>query len=237
VQHPDFMAGVAGAGAVLAALLHRSKTGQGQFIDSAQIEVGANFLGPQYLDYTVNGHVAGPQGNQRAGAAPYGAYPCIDGPERWCAISVRNEDEWRGFCAAIGNPDWCRDPRFATASQREAHRDELDRLVSSWTRQRTGIEVMEVLQAAGVASAPIQDVEDQLFRDPNYRERGLFVTVGEPLAGDVIAEHPPIRLSEGEVCVRTPAPLMGEHTEEVLKSALGLSDAELEGLKHEGVLD
>jgi crotonobetainyl-CoA:carnitine CoA-transferase CaiB-like acyl-CoA transferase len=237
IQHPDFMAGVAGAGAVMAALLYRSKTGQGQFIDSAQIEVGANFLGPAYVDYTVNGRVGAPEGNRRAGAGPYGAYPCSDGPERWCAISVKNQAEWERFRAAIGDPGWCGEARFATPAKRVQHREELDELVGNWTRQYTGPELMERLQAAGVAAAPIQDVEDQLFRDRNYQERGFFVTVAEPVAGEVIAEHPPTHSSEGEVSVRTPAPLMGEHTEDVLRTVLRLGDRELESLRSDGVLD
>jgi crotonobetainyl-CoA:carnitine CoA-transferase CaiB-like acyl-CoA transferase len=237
VQHPDFMAGVAGASAVMAALLHRSKTGQGQFIDSAQIEVGANFLGPAYVDYTVNGRSGAPEGNRRAGAGPYGAYPCSDGSERWCAISVKSQPEWERFRVAIGDPAWCREPRFATPAKREQHRAELDELVGAWTRQHTGLEVMERLQAAGVAAAPIQDVEDQLYRDPNYRERGFFVSVAEPVAGEVIAEHPPVHSSEGEVSVRTPAPLMGEHTDQVLRDVLHLDDRELARLQSESVLD
>jgi len=237
VQHPDFMAGVAGAGAVLAALLHRARTGQGQFIDSAQIEVGANLLGPAYLDYNVNGRVTAPAGNRRAGSAPHGAYPCVDGPEGWCAISVRTQDEWLRLCAAIGDPDWCREPRFESPLQRLRNREALDALLGEWTRRYTGLEIMERLQAAGVAAAPIQDVEDQLFHDPHFAARGLFVTVTEPEAGDIVAEHPPVWSSEGEACVRTPAPVLGQHTDVVLRTQLNLSDREIDELRDAGVLE
>jgi len=237
VQHPDFMAGVAGANAVMAALLYRERTGKGQYIDEAQIEVGANLLGPYYLDYIVNGRDPAPTGNRRAGAAPYGAYPCVDGPERWCAISVKSQDEWQRFCAAVGDPAWCHDARFATPLARERNVDELDRLVGEWTRLYTGQEIMARLQAAGVAAAPIQDVEDQFHRDPIASERGLFVSVDEPEMGAVVAEFPPVRLSETPPQVRDPAPLFGEHTDQVLRDVLSLGEKEIEALKAEGVLD
>jgi crotonobetainyl-CoA:carnitine CoA-transferase CaiB-like acyl-CoA transferase len=236
VQHPDFMAGVAGAAAVVAALLYRARTGKGQFIDEAQIEIGANLFGPYYLDYLVNGRVASPVGNRRPGAAPYGAYPCADGPERWCAISVKSQQEWQRFCAAIGDPDWCRDPRFATPLAREHNAEALDQLVGEWTRQRTGVEVMAVLQAAGVAAAPIQDVDD-LFVDPQLKARGLLVELEEPEAGPVVTEFPPVRLSETPARVDKPAPLMGEHTDQVLRDVLHLTEQEIESLHASGVLD
>jgi benzylsuccinate CoA-transferase BbsF subunit len=237
VQHPDFMAGVAGAAAVMAALLHRERTGQGQFIDEAQIEVGANLLGPQYLDYIVNGRNPTPTGNRRPGAAPYGAYPCSDGPERWCAIAVRSQDEWERFRLAIGDPEWCGDVRFATPLARERHVEDLDQCVGEWTRQHTGQEVMDILQEAGVAAAPIQDVEDQFHRDAFARERGLLVSFDEPEMGPVVSEFPPVRMSETSPRVDTPAPLFGEHTDQVLREVLGLEEKEIEKLKAKGVLD
>jgi crotonobetainyl-CoA:carnitine CoA-transferase CaiB-like acyl-CoA transferase len=237
VQHPDFMAGAAGAAAVMAALLYRERTGKGQYIDEAQIEVGANLFGPYYLDYIVNGRNPTPAGNRRAGAAPHGAYPCVDGPERWCAISVKSQVEWERFCAAVGDPAWCHDPRFATPLMRERNVEELDQHVSEWTRQYTGQEVMARLQTAGVAAAPIQDVEDQFERDAIARERGLFIAVDEPEMGPVAAEFPPVRLSETPPRVEDPAPLFGEHTDEVLRTILGLNDETIESLRAEGVLD
>jgi benzylsuccinate CoA-transferase BbsF subunit len=176
-QHPDFMSGIAGAAAVMAALLHRDRTGKGQCIDSAQIEAGATLLGPYYLDYAVNGRDAQPAGNLKAGAAPYGAYPCA-GDDKWCAIAVEGQEEWQAFCKAIDSPDWCADDRFASPLSREHHKAALDELVSSWTRDRSAMDVTTLLQGAGVAAVPIQDVEDQLGCNPQFEARGLFLTMG-----------------------------------------------------------
>jgi benzylsuccinate CoA-transferase BbsF subunit len=234
VQHPDFMSGVAGAAAVMAALLYRDRTGQGQYIDGAQIETGAYLLGPYYLDYIVNGRIATPSGNHKAGAAPYGSYPCA-GEDTWCAISVRREQEWQRFCQAIGSPAWCLDERFASPLARQRHEPELDRLVGEWTSQRTSDQVMDVLQAAGVAAAPIQDVEDQL-RNPHFAARKLFVSLDEPEMGEVLTEYPPVRLSETPAQVRAHAPLLGEHTEQVLRDVLHLDEQTIAQLTEEGVL-
>jgi len=235
-QHPDFMSGIAGAAAVMAALLYRDHTGQGQCIDSAQIEAGATLLGPYYLDCVINGRDSQPAGNLRVGAAPYGAYPCA-GADKWCAIAVESQTDWQAFCRALGSPAWCSDDRFATTLARERHKAELDGLVSEWTCQRTGLEIMQLLQAAGVAAAPIQDVEDQFDCNPQFAARGFFVTMDEPEMGPVVTEAPPVKMSETPPRIYRAAPLMGEHTESVLREILGLSDAEIASLAAEEVLN
>jgi crotonobetainyl-CoA:carnitine CoA-transferase CaiB-like acyl-CoA transferase len=234
-QHPDFLSGIAGAAAVMAALLYRDRTGHGQCIDSAQIEAGAMLLGPYYLDYSINGRDAQPSGNLRSGAAPYGAYPCA-GADRWCAIEVTSQAEWERFCEAVGKPDWCADARFATPLARERHKSELDCAVSEWTRQHTGGEVMQILQAARVAAAPIQGVEDQLGWNPQFAARGLFVSMEEPELGTIVTEGPPVKMSETPPRIYRVAPLMGEHTESVLREVLGLSDAEIASLTEAEVM-
>jgi crotonobetainyl-CoA:carnitine CoA-transferase CaiB-like acyl-CoA transferase len=235
-QHPDFMSGVAGAAAVMAALLARERTGRGTYIDGAQIEAGASLLGPTYLDYIVNGRDPKPVGNGKAGAAPYGAYPCAD-DDRWCVIAVESQTDWERFSHAIGDPDWCRDDRFATPLARERNLAELDRRVSEWTCGHTGQEVMDILQAAGVAAAPVQDVEDQLQRDRQAQARGLYVELNEPEMGPLLTEYPPTRLSETPAQVYAPAPLMGEHTEQVMREVLHLNESQIAQLAADGVLD
>lgn len=232
-QHPDFMSGIAGAAAVMSALLQRQRTGQGQCIDSAQIEAGASLLGPAYLEYIVNGQAPQPQGNRQSGAAPHGVYPTA-GEDTWCAISVRGDGQWRRFREVLGLAD---EPRFATLLGRLRHEAELDGLVSAWTLQRNANDVAELLQAAGIAAAPIQDVEDQFDRNPQFAARGLFASLDEPAMGPLVTEAPPVKMTETPPLLYRPAPLLGEHTESVLRDVLHLSDAAVRDLAAEGVLD
>jgi len=235
-QHPDFMSGIAGAAAVMAALLYRERTGTGQCIDSAQIEAGATLLGPYYLDYRINGRDSQPAGNERPGAAPYGAYPCA-GDDRWCSIEVKSQAEWERLCQAVGHSEWFSDQRFATALARQRNKADLDRLVSEWTCQHTGLQITLLLQSFGVASAPIQDVADQLSSNPQFEARGFFVTMDEPELGPIMTEAPPVKMSETPPQICRAAPLMGEHTESVLGEVLNLSDAEIAALTEAGVLE
>jgi len=234
-QHPDFMGGVTGAFAVVLALIHRKKTGRGQWIDNAQLEIGASLLGPRYLEHSVNGRDPQAEGNRSLVAAPYGAYRC-KGNDRWCVIAVYTQDEWERFCSLLGEGGIAPNGKFATHLERVRHREELDRWVESWTSQRDAYEVMERLQTVGVCAAVVQDVEDQFKRDAQYAARGFLVKLKEPEAGEVVTEGIPVRLSETPGRVRGPATLMGEHTHEIARELLGLSDTEIKALEEEGVL-
>jgi crotonobetainyl-CoA:carnitine CoA-transferase CaiB-like acyl-CoA transferase len=232
-QHPDFMSGIAGAAAVMSALLQREQTGKGQCIDSAQVEAGASLLGPSYLEYVVNGRDPRPQGNAQPGAAPHGAYPTA-GEDKWCVISVQGDRQWQRFSEIAALAE---DPRFATLLGRMRHQTELDALVAGWTRRHTGEEIVQLLQAAGIAAAPVQDVEDQLYRNEQFAARGLYVTLDEPEMGPIITESPPVKMSETPPRVCSHAPLIGEHTDEVLRDALHLTPTEIRELTDQGVLE
>jgi len=234
-QHPDFMGGVTGAFAVVLALIQRKKTGRGQWIDSAQLEIGASLLGPKYLEYSANHREPRPEGNRSLIAAPYGPYQC-KGNDRWCVIAVYNEDEWDRFVSLLEKSGLKRNEKFATHLGRVRHKEELDKRITSWTLQRDPYEVMETLQGIDVCAAVVQDVEDQFKRDKQYAATGFLVNTTEPEAGDVVTENVPMRLSETPGKVRGPAPLMGEHTHEIAKNLLGLSDAEIGKLEEEKVL-
>jgi benzylsuccinate CoA-transferase BbsF subunit len=234
-QHPDFMGGVTGAFAVVLALIQRKKTGRGQWIDSAQQEIGASILGPKYLEYTVNKREPQPEGNRSLIAAPYGPYRC-KGNDRWCVIAVYNQEEWDRFAALLEKHGLKRDAKFATHLQRVRHKDELDKWVTSWTKQHDPYEVMEMVQNIDVCAAVVQDVEDQFKNDKQYAATGFLVHMTEPEAGDMVTENVPMRLSETPGRVRGVAPLMGEHTYEIAKDLLGLSDEEIKKLDEEKVL-
>ena len=234
-QHPDFMGGVTGAFAVVCALIQRHKSGFGQWIDSAQQEIGASLLGPKYLEYTVNHREPQPQGNRSLIAAPYGPYPC-KGNDRWCVIAIYNEEEWRSFAGLMEKVGLKADAKFATHLQRVRHKEELDAWVTRWTLQHDPYEVMDTLQGIGVCAAVVQDVEDQFKRDKQYAATGFLVNLTEPEAGDVVTENVPMRMSETPGKVRGGAPLMGEHTHEIARDLLGLNDAEIRKLDEEKVL-
>jgi crotonobetainyl-CoA:carnitine CoA-transferase CaiB-like acyl-CoA transferase len=234
-QHPDFMGGVTGAFGVVLALIERKKTGRGQWIDSAQQEIGASILGPKYLEYTVNKRDPQPEGNRSLIAAPYGPYQC-KGDDRWCVIAVYSQDEWERFAALLAKHGVKSDGKFSTHLQRVRHKDELDKWVTSWTKKHDPYEVMEMVQSVDVCAAVVQDVEDQFKNDKQYAATGFLVHMVEPEAGDMVTENVPMRLSETPGHVRGLAPLMGEHTHEIAKNLLGLSDEEIKKLDEEKVL-
>ena len=234
-QHPDFMGGVTGAFGVVLALIQRKKTGRGQWIDSAQQEIGASILGPKYLEYTVNRREPQPEGNRSLIAAPYGPYQC-KGNDRWCVIAVYTQDEWERFAALLEKQGLKNNPKFATHLQRVRHKEELDQWVTSWTKQHDPYEVMEIVQGVDVCAAVVQDVEDQFKNDKQYAATGFLVHMTEPEAGDMVTENVPMRLSETPGKVRGVAPLMGEHTYEIARNLLGLSDEEIKKLDEEKVL-
>jgi benzylsuccinate CoA-transferase BbsF subunit len=234
-QHPDFMGGVTGAFGVVLALIQRKKTGRGQWIDSAQLEIGASLNGPKYLEYTVNKREPRPEGNRSLIAAPYGPYQC-KGNDRWCVIAVYTEDEWERFAGLLEKSGLKRDPKFATHLQRVRHKEELNKWVTGWTLQYDPYEVMELVQSVDVCAAVVQDVEDQFKNDKQYAATGFLVHMTEPEAGDMVTENVPMRMSLTPGKVRGLAPLMAEHTHEIARELLGLSDKDIAALEEEKVL-
>ncbi|HYY89407.1 MAG TPA: CoA transferase, partial [Chloroflexota bacterium] len=230
----DYIAVGYGTIAVLAALVQRRRTGRGVHIDLSQYEAGLQFLAPALLDYFANGHVASRQGNRHPSAVPHGVYPCR-GEERWCALSVWSDSEWRSFSEAMGCPQWASDPRFATVLGRKRHEADIDADVAEWTRARDRDEVVAVLRQRGLRAAPVNSMAD-LFTDPQLR---LYAwrPVEHPVLGNVHVMAPTFLLRETPPEVRRPAPLLGEHTREVLSGLLGLDEAEIFLLESQGVLE
>ncbi|MFC1978246.1 CoA transferase, partial [Chloroflexota bacterium] len=221
--------------AILAALDYRRRTGRGQYLDMSQYESSIHFMAPLILDYVVNQRVAVRMGNRSDYAAPHGAYRCRGG-DRWCAIAVFTDEEWGSFGKIVGNPAWTNDLKFATLLARKRNEDELDRLVEEWTIDYSAEEVMSMMQAAGVAAGVVETGEDLLEHDPQLRHRHFFWELDHPEIGKYRAAGPAFVLSKSPREVRR-APLLGEHSEYVLKELLGTSDEEIAELVIEGVLE
>ncbi len=235
VPLPDHIASKQAVVAVIAALDYRRRTGKGQFIDMSQVEVAASLIGEFCLEYTVNGRVPKAMGNRSLYAAPYGCYRC-KGDDQWCAISVFTNDEWQGFCNAIGNPGWTKDPKFADTVSRLRNVDELDRLVEQWTIERDPHEVMNTLQAAGVAAGVAQRSIDTI-NDPQLKWLGAIIEVDHPVAGKRLYPGIPFKISNMTLRPSTAAPLLGQHTEEICRELLQMSEGEISRLKEEKVLE
>jgi benzylsuccinate CoA-transferase BbsF subunit len=236
-SYSDLASGNLGALAVLAALWHRQRTGHGQEVDLAQLEAVASLVGPTLVARALDGGTTAATGNAspEAPGAPHGVYPCA-GDERWLALTVFSDAEWKRFGAAIGAPAWTHAERFASVAGRLANADELDRLVATWTRGQRAEEAMAVLQRAGVAAGLVANAEDLCARDPQLAARGHFVDVPTPEGGSVRMDGPPFLLSETPAQVSGPGPLLGEHTDAVLREVLALDVDEIRELRASGVV-
>jgi benzylsuccinate CoA-transferase BbsF subunit len=230
LNHPDHVASKLGAVAILAALEHRRRTGDGQCIDLAQTEAAAYLLGEFYLQRACTGRPARQQGNAVDYACPHGVYPCR-GEDRWCAIAVVGDDAWERLCACVG---WTSEPALRTLAGRLAARDRIDARLAEWTGTRDTDEVAAALQAAGISAMPALSPDD-LRADPHLAARGAIVTVEHPEVGPERHAANPIRMSRTPLVVAGPAPLLGQHTEDVLTRVLGLSRDEVERLAAGGV--
>jgi crotonobetainyl-CoA:carnitine CoA-transferase CaiB-like acyl-CoA transferase len=230
---PDPFGGVASVFAVLAALHHRRRTGQGQYIDLAMYEVMLSAIPEAVIAYTMCGLEPVRTGSRHPVKVPHGIYRCRDA-DTWVALSVDDDIMWRRFCDAIGHPEWTVDARFADASARRANEGALDEGIGHWTRGRPLGEVTAILQQAGIAAGPVLRA-DQLLVDRQLCERGTVIENDHPVGGRHRQIGLPWRMDTVgvEYCR---APLLGEHTHEVLTKLLGLSDAEYARLGTEGVL-
>jgi benzylsuccinate CoA-transferase BbsF subunit len=230
----DPNAAIHGALAMLAALYHHERTGEGQFIELSQIEAITHLQGEAASEYSLNGRVMGPQGNQHRRMAPHGIYPC-SGQDQWVSIAVDSETTWRNLCELMGKAGLADDERFLSAELRLRHRAVLDDVVSKWTRQYSKYELTTRLQAAGVAAAPVLSRQEK-FSDPQLKARHDFVKVVHPVLGEESLDANPWRLSATPPEVFRPAPLVGEHNEYVYGELLNMSSAEISRLKQEEII-
>lgn len=233
-SYGDPNGGVHGSFAVLCALLHRAKTGEGQYIDLSQREACAMLLPEALMEYAMHGTQPARNSNRDPYMAPHGVFRC-NGEDRWVSIVVGDEEEWRRFCAAIGQPTLATDPRFLTLAARKEHEDILEQIVTSWTQERSAEEVTRALQQAGIAAYPALNGKD-LLANAHVAERGFFVELEHPEAGKRRHLGIPWRMSRTPCAVRRPAPCLGQDTSYVLEEILGLSQEEISSLRTKDVL-
>jgi crotonobetainyl-CoA:carnitine CoA-transferase CaiB-like acyl-CoA transferase len=233
---PDHFAGRISATAIAALLVRRMRTGAGGFIDVAQAEAGIGALATEVLRESLQPGSVVPRGNSDEFDAPNGVFPCA-GDDEWCVVAVRDSRDWAALCGVIDRPDLLGDARFADSDGRVAHRDELDAAVSAWTSQRSPQQVMERLQAQRVPAARMMRL-DEYLDEPHFAARRLFRTFHQPgLSAPMITENGPVAFSRLPDPALRAAPFMAQHTEEIARSVLGLSDEEVEALLAEGVLE
>ncbi len=226
--------------AILAALAYRNRTGEGQWIDMACTEAGATLVGPQILDFTVNGRPLRRPGlphsnhSQSPEMAPHDIYATA-GDDSWIAIACRSDDDWRSLAAVIAEP-WAAEPRYATLAGRLEHEAELDRRVGAWCAPQDRFALAARLQAAGIPAAAVQQPGERIDHDPGTEAWGLWPRVEHPEIGEVRVDGLPVHLSETDWSLRRGAPCLGEHNDEVFLELLGRDPGEIERLRADGVV-
>lgn len=220
--------------AILAALVYRQRTGEGQYIDLSSQEAIAILNADALIDYVMNQRLRTRQGNRHETMAPHNCYRCR-GEDNWISIAVADDQEWRALCGAISRPELADDGRFSTAAARWRNQEALDEIVGEWAKDQDEYEAMHRLQAAGIAATPSLS-NKALFEDPHLRQRNVFLQVSHPALGNDWVIAPPWRLSETPAGVWSRSPLLGEHSESVLHELLGMSSEEIRRLEEEQVI-
>ncbi len=233
IADPDLMNGTTAAYAILVALYHRMRTGEGQFIDYSQCEGVTSYIGDLLLGYEMNSQIPERMGNAHLEYAPHNVYPCW-GVDRWLALEVHSDEEFATLAEVIGRPELAKDPRFADMASRKKNESELDQIIEEWTRARDRDWMVDEFCRAGLAAAPSRDGRD-LYADPHLQARHAFVTIDHPEIGELELVGDPWKTSECEIALQR-APLLGEHNEYVLRELLGLSEADVADLRSNEVI-
>jgi benzylsuccinate CoA-transferase BbsF subunit len=225
-ESPDFRSGNLLAVAILAALAHRDRTGEGQCIDLSSTEVMTALAPHAFLAHSVGAEPTERSGNRHPVMAPHGVYPCR-GEHQWISVAVGAPSQWAGLCALLDRPEWV--ARYGEAAKRKADEDLIDGFIAEWTAARSPLEAFEMLQGAGVPSAPSLTNAD-LASDPHLVERGAFVDIEHPVIGTQHVPGAPWQLSDAAWRSWRHAPLLGEDNAYVLHELLGFTPDEVAGL-------
>jgi benzylsuccinate CoA-transferase BbsF subunit len=232
--YPDALSALHGLYAVLCALVHRDRTGEGQFIDLSQYETMVAALGPAFMEALALGREPRRTGNASYRAAPQGCYRC-EGDDRWIAISVRSDPEWVRFAVLLGGS--MADSRLADEEGRRAHAAEIDAAIESWTRERDAYEAMTELQANGIAAGVVQTVEDLYRNDRQLEARAFFETIPHAIKGPVVATGIPLGLTATRGRTPSAGEASGAHNSYVLETVLGLTPQEIAAYVESGAVE
>ncbi|MCC8958718.1 CoA transferase [Bradyrhizobium sp. Pear77] len=234
VAFGDAVGGLNGCAAVLVALIHASNTGQGQFIDLAQIECMMPFAAPWITVHSIGGTPPTRYGNRHPQFVPHGCFRCA-GADNWIMVAVTDEDMWQRLALRIGRPDWATDVSLKSAEGRRGIEDVIEESVEAWTVTRDADRAMFELQAVGVAAGVVHLPID-LLKDRHLRSRAYLQEVERVFMGLHPQPSMPIREGEGPYAIRTAAPTLGQHNREILSGLLGLSDAQIARLEMQGII-
>ncbi|MCX8073510.1 MAG: CoA transferase [Candidatus Binatia bacterium] len=234
ISYGDPTAGLHAAFAVLAALWHREETGEGQLIDLSQWETTISVIPEGIVQYGWDGTQPERNGNRDHCMVPHGIFRCA-GEQRWVAIAIRDDAEWERFAAVLDRADLASDPALKTLPGRLQAVDKIEEAVERWTMQRSPREVIAILQSRGIAAFPCYDSRD-LAEDEHLRAENFFVELEHPEVGKKLHMGIPWKMSGSPCWVERPAPLLGEHTDYVLRSILGYNEEHIEALRASGVL-
>jgi formyl-CoA transferase len=228
----DLMTGMYATVAMLAALAHRERTGEGQYIDMALLDSAVAMVANLGSNYLVSGHVPGRMGNAHQNIVPYEVFATADGH---MILAVGNDNQFGKFCAIAGRPELAQDPRFATNPERVRNRAIIVPIVAQIMRTRATREWLDALEPAGVPVGPINTLA-QVFDDPQVQARAMRVEAPHPLAGTVPMVGSPMKLSATPVEYGAAPPTLGQHTLEVIADVLAMTPDQIEGLKRAGVI-
>ena len=231
--YTDFIAPRFTTMALIAALDHKRRTGEGQYIDVSQYEASLQFFGPEFLDYEVNDVVATRHGNHHPTLCPHNVYPCL-GEENWIAISVEDDQQWAALKEAMDNPPWALNPDFDTSAGRKSKESFIDDQLALWTAQGNANDLFQRLQP-NVAAGRVNPA-DALYEDPQIEHRDYFQTVSHTVMGDVVLNGAQANFSNLDNHPTKAPPCVGEDSVDVLKECLGMSDADIAVLIEKNVV-
>ncbi|MGH7898910.1 MAG: CaiB/BaiF CoA transferase family protein [Candidatus Binatia bacterium] len=220
---------------VASALWRRARTGEGQHVDLSQVEAGVYCLAESIVRYEANGEILERLGYRSEHCAPHAVLPCA-GDDRWVTIVCHDDEDWRRLTSAIGEPAWSRDSRFATNDLRLANVEELEPELAAWTSTLAAEDVMRRLQEAGVESGLVEDNQD-LNLDPQLAARRHFRPLDHSVIGRHVVEANALRFSDTPEEIRRAAPRLGQHSEEVFRGLVGMSESEYRELAGKGVFE